>query len=145
MIETDAIDDAIVDILRKNGRVSNKEIAERLRVSAGTVRNRIARMISSSYLKIEGGVDPDKDADHHLVYVGAKVAMGTDLRIAAEALMTMPYVRSVTIVTGRYDLLVEVFLPDHELISFISDHLSADGWVASTETFVAIASAGKWV
>ena len=57
----------------------------------------------------------------------------------------LPYTKSVTIVSGRYDLLIEVFLPTHGLISFISDHLSTCGAVVSTESFVAMECTGKWV
>ncbi|MCP4450912.1 MAG: Lrp/AsnC family transcriptional regulator [Planctomycetes bacterium] len=144
-MKIDAIDRAIVDILQKNGRTSNKEMAQALEVSEGTIRNRIARLIKSEYLSVKGLVDPDKNIDFQLVFLGVKVAVCSDLRSTASSIKSMPYVKAVTIVSGRYDLLVEVFLPNHELITFISDHLSKDTAITSTENFVSVESAGKWL
>lgn len=145
MIKTDAIDRAIIEFLSQNGRTSNKEIANRLEVSEGTIRNRISRLIDENYLTVRGLIDPDKNPDYQLVFLGAKLAVGKNLRKAAKDIEDLPYVRSVTIVSGRYDLFIEAFLPNHELINFISDHLTEDGSVTDTESFIAMASEGKWV
>jgi Lrp/AsnC family transcriptional regulator, regulator for asnA, asnC and gidA len=144
-VKIDSMDTAIVEMLEAAGRTSNKDIARKLDVSEGTIRNRIARLIDNEYLLVKGLIDPDKNPDYQLVILGATVAVSSNLRSTAAAIQKMPYVKSVSIVTGRYDLLIEVFLPNHELITFISDHLSKDGSVVSTESFVAMESAGKWL
>lgn len=145
MIKIDNVDQAIIDILQKNGRTSNKEIAQTLEVSEGTIRNRIGRLIKAKYMSVRGLVDPDKNTEFQLVFLGAKVAVCSDLRRTAKAIKKMPYVKAVTIVSGRYDLLIEVFLPNHELITFISDHLSKDSAITSTESFLSMESVGKWL
>ncbi len=144
-MKIDSVDEAIVDTLQRNGRTSNKEMAQKLEVSEGTIRNRIARLIQNRYLTVKGLVDPNKKLEFQLVFLGAKVAVNRDLRSTADSIKNMPYVKAVTIVSGRYDLLIEVFLPNHELITFISDHLSKDGAITSTESFVSMESVGKWV
>ena len=144
-MKIDAMDEAIVDMLRRNGRTSNKEIAQALNVSEGTIRNRIGRLIKAEYMCVRGLVDPDKNTEFQLVFLGAKVAVCSDLRNTAQSIRKMPHVRAVTIVSGRYDLLIEVFLPNHELITFISDHLSKDSAITSTESFVSMESVGKWL
>ncbi len=144
-MSTDAIDRGILAALAADGRVPNRKIAERLGVSEGTVRNRLAKLTAGGHLKVAGLVDPNRCSDCQLVFLGAKVAVSSDLRKAAQTISTLPHVKAVTVVSGRYDLIVEVFLPHHELMSFISDHLAATGLVVSTESFVAIECAGKWV
>lgn len=144
-MKIDSVDTSIIGLLEEDGRIANKEIARRLDVSEGTVRNRIARLMKNGYLKVKGLIHPDKNPDYQLVLLGAKVAVSSDLRSSAAAIAKMPYVKAVTVVTGRYDLLIEVFLPNHELITFISEVLSKDGSVVSTESFVAIESVNKWI
>ena len=144
-MKTDDTDRAITEALAENGRATNSDIAAKAGVSEGTVRNRIARLVESGYLRVRGMLDPNQVTDRQLVFLGAKVAVSKDLRSAARSVQTLPYVQSVTIVSGRYDLLVEVFLPSRELISFISDHLSTCTSIASTESFVAMECVGKRV
>lgn len=47
----DQIDQKIVEMLRMNARASNTEIARKLKVSEGTVRKRISRMLNSGVLR----------------------------------------------------------------------------------------------
>lgn len=47
----DQIDQKIVEMLRMNARASNSEIARKLKVSEGTVRKRISRMLNSGVLR----------------------------------------------------------------------------------------------
>lgn len=143
-----AIDDTdkrIIDLLRRDGRMANNEMARQLDVSEGTIRNRLSRLTESGFLKVSGQVNPGMHTDCQFAVIGAKVAVSSDLRRAASQVAELPHVCSVTIVSGRYDLLIEVFLPNHELITFISDHLSTCESVVSTESFVALESIDKWV
>jgi Lrp/AsnC family transcriptional regulator for asnA, asnC and gidA len=53
----------------------------------------------------------------------------------------------VTICTGRYDIMVEVLLPEgtDDLYTFINDELSAIGGVAASESFMVMKAKRKWV
>ena len=54
----DAVDQHILSILEQNGRATNREIAESVGVSEGTVRNRIERLIRDDVLRIVGVTNP---------------------------------------------------------------------------------------
>jgi Lrp/AsnC family transcriptional regulator for asnA, asnC and gidA len=51
------------------------------------------------------------------------------------------------VVTGRYDIMVEVLLPEgtDDLYTFINDELSAIGGVAASESFMVMKAKRKWV
>ena len=66
-MKLDDTDRAILAALRENGRATNSEIAGRLDVSEGTVRNRIGKLTGSGFLSVEGLVDPNQDREHQLV------------------------------------------------------------------------------
>jgi Lrp/AsnC family transcriptional regulator for asnA, asnC and gidA len=144
-MKKDKIDDGVIELLRENGRTPNNEIAQKLSISEGTVRNRIRKLTEGNFLKVKGICNPNAVKENQLVFLGAKVAVSKDLRKTARAVSKLPYVISVTIVSGRYDLMIEVFAPHYEIISFISDNLSAIGSIVSTESFMALESTNKWV
>ena len=144
-MKKDKIDEDIIELLQANGRTSNKEIADRLSISEGTVRNRIKKLCDENYLKVKGLINPDSSRENQLLFLGAKVALSRDLQKTAKAVTKLPYVRSVSVVSGRYDLLIEIFLPQHKLISFISGQLSKVDSIVSTESFLAMECINKWI
>ena len=54
----DHFDLDIISFLQSDGRISFTDIAKALKVSEGTVRNRVARLIEDRILQIVGMVDP---------------------------------------------------------------------------------------
>ena len=49
---TDAMDRHIIAILNQDGRVNNKDIAAQLKISEGTVRNRVRRLMEEGLLRV---------------------------------------------------------------------------------------------
>jgi len=54
----DNLDRLIIEELRKNGRESYKKIAKKLKVSDGTIRFRVNRMVKAHIIKISALVNP---------------------------------------------------------------------------------------
>jgi hypothetical protein len=52
-------------------------------------------------------------------------------------------VSSVSVVTGRYDLIIEVFIEPYNLINFLSNNLPTIKTIASTESFVTLNNYNK--
>ena len=68
------------------------------------------------------------------------------LEARARAVRALPEVRSVSIVTGRYDLLVEITVDSNQgLIRFLSESLAEVPGITSSETFLLLKTFGKWV
>jgi Lrp/AsnC family transcriptional regulator for asnA, asnC and gidA len=144
--ELDAIDLGIVEALREDGRTNNSVIAARLGVAEGTVRQRMRKLTEAGVVKVSALVNPEIISEHQLCMIGIKVAESQRLEATAEAVSQLPEVRSVAIVTGRYDLLVEVLVDsNHGLIRFLSESLAKVSGIQSSETFLLLKTYDKWI
>lgn len=112
------------------------EIAKELGVAEGTVRNRVAKLQENQTLQILGMLDP-----HQLGYE-APAIIGLSIRPplleeAAEAIALLPEVSYLIMVSGGFDLLVEVMCQNRQsLAAFIRETLQNIVGVQRTETFM---------
>lgn len=141
----DDVNQKIIEILKNKGRTPHNEIAVKVGVSEGTVRNRISKLVEKNMLKIQGLVNPTFITEKTYIFLGIKIAINKDTLEIAKAIIELPNVLSATIVTGRFDLLVEVFIEPHNLINFLSQDLAQTGTVVSVESFVTLKSFNKWI
>ena len=126
---------AIISQLR-DGRKSFKKIADELGLSENTVRARVNKLIDAGVLEISGLVNPEAIPHHRMVMVGVKLKT-MDLVKKGEAFSRLPGVVSVSVVTGRYDLILVVFLKEgYDLLEFYTREVSRIEDVQSVETFV---------
>jgi Lrp/AsnC family transcriptional regulator for asnA, asnC and gidA len=139
-IQIDNLDWKIIRVLEENGRAQNREIAERVGVSEGTVRNRIKK-----FLRIRGLTNPNERTDEALVYMGIKIAVNRDSIKISEAVANLNCVKSVAVVTGRYDLLVEVYVEPYNIMKFLSTELAKIDSIVSVESFIALHCVNKFV
>lgn len=132
----DDLDIAILSLLQRDGRKPYTEIAQALGVSEGTVRNRVYRMLEEQVIQIVGQVDP-----YHLGF-DAPAIMGVNVlpsavEAAAEIISTFPEVSYLLLVSGDYDLIVEVMCRDREHLSrFLNQSLRKVPGVQSIHTFL---------
>lgn len=124
----DDLDHAIVTFLEVDGRKAFSEIAQKLDVSEGTVRNRVARMKEAGVLRIVAIADPAATEYQTSAMLGLKVAQGCLPQHVAARLGRDTRVVYILWVTGRFDLLVEVVCGDQaQLLGFLEAELhSAD-------------------
>lgn len=144
-MKVDDVDNAIIEHLEENGRISNNEIASGLSISEGTVRNRIRKLTENNFLKVKGLINPSMVRDKRVIFLGAKVAVSKDLETAAKAVSALPNVKSTSIVTGRYDLIIELFLEPYAVINFICNDLGKLDSIVSTESFLTLENYNKWI
>jgi len=131
----DQINLSIIKHLR-NGRKSYKKIAEELSLSENTVRSRVNKLIEEGVLEIAGLVDAEAVADHRIVIVGVKLST-MELVKKGEEFSGLKGVISVSVVTGRFDLILVVLLkPGFGLLEFYTEEVSRLKDVQSVETFV---------
>ena len=131
----DKINLAIIKHLR-SGRKSYKKIAEKLSLSENTVRTRVHKLIDQGILEISGLVDPEAINGHRVVMVGVKLKT-MDLVKKGEEFSKLKGVISVSVVTGRFDLILMVLLKTgFGLLEFYTEEVSQLGDVQSVETFV---------
>jgi Lrp/AsnC family transcriptional regulator for asnA, asnC and gidA len=132
------IDENTIAIIRhlRNGRKSFKKIAENLSLSENTIRTRVKKMIDEGILQITGLVDPEQVPRLRPVIIGVKLRT-TDMFKKGKEFQQLRGVVSVSVVTGRYDLMLLVLLTrDYGLQEFYAEEVSKIDDVRSLETFV---------
>ncbi len=141
----DAIDKKIVAELKINGRVSYKNIAKKLDLSDGTIRLRTTRMIENNFLKISASINPFFYENSITAMIGMKLER-RDHTIIMKKISELKGVTSVINLTGRYDILIEVFFNSREeLRSFLVEDMDKVGRILSSETFIFLDAINKWV
>ena len=132
----DNLDRAILSYLQKDGRKPYTEIAQVLNVTEGTVRNRVAKLVEDRVVQIVGMVDPYQLGFDAPALIGVSV-QPAELDNAAATIATFPEVSYLIMISGEYDLMVEVMCRNREhLASFIKEHLHQVPGITRTQTFL---------
>jgi Lrp/AsnC family transcriptional regulator for asnA, asnC and gidA len=132
----DAIDRAIIAALQEDGRMPFSQMAERLGVSPGTVRQRLQRLTERGVLQIVAVTNPLKIGYHTMALIGVK-ADGHRLQEIARQIAAFDEVIYLTICSAAYNLLVEVVCLDNShLLTFLTGKLYSVEGVRDTETFI---------
>jgi Lrp/AsnC family transcriptional regulator for asnA, asnC and gidA len=128
----DRLDYEILALLQQDGRRSFTEIGKAVGYSEGTIRKRVTRLVDDGLIRIIGLVDP------HLVGFDAPAIIQVSvipphLEAAAQAIAQFPEVSYLLMVSGEFDLIVEVRCRNREhLAAFIRDHLQKVAGVQRT-------------
>ncbi len=134
----DKLDLAIIDALKANGRRPFTDIAQEVGVSEGTIRNRVTRLIDDRILHIVGLVDPSSLGFNAPAMIGVSVT-GGDIEEIGHKIASFPEVSYLIMVSGEFDLMVEVLCRDREhLADFINQHLRRVQGVGRTQTFMTL-------
>lgn len=132
----DKIDLHIIEAMRKDGREAFAQIAEQLNVSPGMIRQRYNRLVEMGYLKVVAVTNPLMMGKRTMAMIGVRTD-GRRLLEVAEHLTKFDEVVYIVVVSGRYDLMIEVFCRDHEdLLKFMTEKLAKVDGVRETESFM---------
>ncbi len=134
------IDETNLAIIKhlKDGRKSFSSIAEDLSLTENTVRSRVNRLMEEGVLEITGLIDPQSLPGHQVIIVAMKLNT-VELEKKAVELNELKGVVSVSVVTGRYDILMYVLLNDEKgfgLLEFFTEELAKVDKIQDFETFV---------
>ncbi len=134
------LDRTNMDIIKclKDGRKPYSVIAEELDITENTVRSRVNKMIESGVLEITGLIDPVDMPGHQVCILGIKVQT-MELEGKAREISKLRGVIYAGVVTGRYDIFVQVLLDSSQqlsLMDFISRELSKVSDIQDVETFI---------
>lgn len=132
------VDDINIEIIKhlRDGRKSLKKIAEILSITENTVRSRVNKLTNEGVLEITGLVDPEAMTDHRVVFVGVKLST-FNLVEKGKEFSKLKGVVSVSVVTGRFDLILVVLLKKgFDLLEFYTQEVYQLEGVRSVETFV---------
>lgn len=132
----DNIDQYIIDAMRKDGREAFAQIAEKLNVSPGMVRQRYNRLVELGYLKVVAVTNPLMMGMRTMALIGIHTD-GLKMLQVAEEIAKIDEVVYLVLVSGRYDIVCEVFCRDHEdLLRFLTEKLAKIDGIRETESFI---------
>jgi Lrp/AsnC family transcriptional regulator for asnA, asnC and gidA len=130
----DETDKAIIEALQADGRMPYTRLGAAVGLSEAAVRQRVQRLTESGVVQIVAVTDPLMLGFNRMAMVGLKVE--GDLRTVAADIAAIPDVSYVVIVSGSFDLLMEVVCEDDDhLLSILNDKVRAIPGIRSTETF----------
>ncbi len=132
----DQTDRAIIECLQQDGRLPYTDIAARIGVSEGTVRNRLTRLAEAGIVKVVALLDPHKAGFYAPAMIGLTVEPDRTEEIA-EAIRQFEEVSYLVLTSGAYDLIVEVMCPDVQSFrSFLQDQLRRVPGILRTESYM---------
>lgn len=144
-MQPDQVDWKIIDILR-DGYEANNAVASRLGVSEGTIRARLKRLKKDGILTIKALINPDVLENKQLVMVAMNVAESKLLEHKAEEIARLAGVLSVSIASGRFDLVAEVLVDSNKgLVRFLTEELSTIEGITRSESFIMLKNYNKFV
>ena len=132
----DKLDFEILSFLQEDGRMSFTVIADKLKVSIGTVRTRFNKLIEDGTVNIIGRVDPDKVGFRCYAHIAVFVRPATLKEKVAQKIAKLPEVSFLAMTSGDYDLEVDVMCRDNNhLVDFVNDISKIEG-VHQTKTTI---------
>ncbi|NLF30051.1 MAG: Lrp/AsnC family transcriptional regulator [Planctomycetes bacterium] len=141
----DEVDVGIVQLLEQDGRMSNVEMAKRLKVSEATIRQRLKRLVGGRVMRMQPMLNAERFGEWHLVLVGLSIE-GRQLEQCARQLTDLPEVVNTMIVTGRFDLIATLLLENQRsLKDFITKKLARVPGIRNSETFICLKKSDPWV
>ena len=141
----DKLDMNIIEALREDGRITSTKLSSKFSVNEGTIRNRIKKLIDSGFLSVKGLINPSLVADKNVITVGINISSSKDLIDVAKKIANIPSVHSVLIASGKYDIIIELFIETSKYADFLTKELSCIESVTSTDSFISLNCIKKWV
>lgn len=135
----DDLDQQLIAKLRANARASVAELALALRVSRGTVTNRMARLerdgiISGYTLRLR----PDAARDE--IRAWASIAVEGNQQKVIRTLLGEPGIAALHDTNGRWDLLAELRVDNLTALSATLERIRAVPGISATETSIHLQS-----
>lgn len=116
MIELDEIDNAIIDLLRVDGRLPYRAIARELGLTETTVRARVKRLEESNTMRVVAVTDIEAAGYEMLLAIGVQVENRSPVEVARE-LAEIPEVFSVNVVVGSHDIEILAVAEDQDALA----------------------------
>jgi DNA-binding Lrp family transcriptional regulator len=133
----DAVDRAILRILRTDGRASIRSVAERVHVSRANAYARINRLIDDGVIRgFSARVDQERAGQGASAYITLKIVQNS-WRTVRDKLQALPGAAHIALVSGDFDVLLLVHTADNRsLRELVLTRIQAIPEVLSTRTLL---------
>ncbi|WP_027232808.1 winged helix-turn-helix transcriptional regulator [Phyllobacterium sp. UNC302MFCol5.2] len=146
----DHTDRKLVQLLSQDAQVGVNRLAEGMAISVPTVRSRLRNLLSQNLIKIVGLLNLSERPELISAIVGINAKGHGRAREIALRIAELPFVNSACVVTGRFDIIVDVVVAGdvadlYRVTSELIPGVGEPGEITRTETFVVMAACNKWV
>lgn len=136
----DELDQKLIVLLRADSRTPGASLAKTLRVSRGTIQNRIERLTARGVVQgFTIKTRPDMDANRVRAVMTIAIE-GERSGAVVKALKGFPEVAAVHTTNGRWDLVAELEVENLGAFSAALDRIRQIEGIASTETSILLAT-----
>ena len=136
----DELDRRLIALLRADSRTPAASLAKALKVSRGTVQNRIERLVAQGVVQgFTIKTQPDMDANRVRAVMTIAIE-GERSGAVIKALKGFPEVSAVHTTNGRWDLVAELDVETLGVFSQALDRIRQIEGIASTETSILLAT-----
>lgn len=140
-VPVDTTDLALLRLLATDSRISQRQLAQKLGISAPTVGDRMSRLERNGVIR-RYGVEIGWDSIGYglKVYLSVTTADGFDIGVIMRRLWEIAEVEDVTLVAGRLDLIARLRVRDHAHVrAVLLDQIWTIPGMAGTETLFSMA------
>ncbi len=136
----DDTDRALIALLRKDARASIATLAAKLKVSRGTVTNRLRKLEDQQVIVgYSVRLKPEAEPDLIRAWMGVLVE-GNQTRAVIASLLGEPGVQALHDTNGRWDLLAELRAGSMAELSQVLERIRLVKGIANTETSILLTS-----
>ena len=136
----DALDQQLIGLLRGDARLSVAALAHKLKVSRGTITNRITRLEDDGVI-VGYTVRLRPDAQPNEIHAWMSIAVeGNETRAVIVSLLGEPGVAELHDTNGRWDLLARLRAANLTELSTVLERVRLIRGIQSTETSIHLAS-----
>ncbi len=136
----DATDQALIALLRQNARLNVADLAHKLKVSRGTVTNRIRKLEDEQVIVgYTVRLRPESEPERIRAWMGVTVE-GNRTREVIASLLGEPGVAALHDTNGRWDLLAELEVRSMGELSQVLERVRLVAGIRGTETNIHLAS-----
>ena len=136
----DDLDHQLIGLLRANARMSVADLAHKLKVSRGTVTNRIRKLEDAQVIVgYTVRLRPDAAGEQIRAWMWI-IVEGNQTRRVIASLLGEPVVTSLHDTNGRWDLLAEIVCASMTELSTVLERVRLISGIRSTETSIHLAT-----
>lgn len=138
-------DQAILDALKADSRLSIQQLSRKTGIAVGTVHNRIKQMKQDGIIRrYTIDVDQSKLGRRMVAHILIKALPRSDHILLLDKILQHAFIEGGSAVTGEYDLVLRVRVRDmEELDHFVLKFLRTFDEIAQSETMIAFKNVEK--
>jgi Lrp/AsnC family transcriptional regulator for asnA, asnC and gidA len=131
----DGTDKQIIELLQRDGRMDDVEIARQIGISHDTVKRRRNKLEDAGFIKIQANINPRKLGYTNVFVLGISLVPGIDVRKIAEKLVAKKEFFFVSLSLGpTHSIVASCFAKDQIILNKLVEELRTWKEIEKIET-----------